>query len=1074
MCLKRLLSLVLAASMIISSVSLLTIAAAEEVKPGNIYAADDFSDSASASDWAISGNGQVSDGTLKGKDGKTFYAYLSEKKEAASWSDYSVEADMTITAADSTGKAVAGVSLRSDSNSWYGGYIMKLSYAEKRVYLYSGKADGSNGLVTLAFADLETIELNKIYHLKLSVAGDNIECRLDGTKVLEYTASAENMAEKSAKKNDAGYPGALVNNGIVVIDNFVVTAYDVIYADIFSSSSSADWKMSGNGQIAAGTMNGKDGKTFYAHLSELEEAASWTDYSVEANVTITATDANGRALAGIVLRSSENSWYGGYMMKISYADKMAYLYSGKADGSNGLVLLASVALDTVELNKDYHLQLSAIGDNLIGYINGIKALEYTADAENMTAKSAKKNDIGYPGVLVNNGVILIDNFAVKTEKAETSEPDPEIPGDTTAFYSDNFDGAELNAEWKVSGNGQISGGTINGKDGKSFYAYLSEKEGATSWADYSVEADVIVNAADSTGKAVAGVALRSSENSWYGGYIMKLSYADQKIYIYSAKADGTSALVNLTSVPFDIELNTTYRLKLIAVGDELAGYVDGVKTVQYTADTENMTAKSAKKNDAGYPGLLVNNGDIAFDNFVVKAETQIPTEPTPDPEPVDPDALYVDRFDVDGLSSVWGASENAQVNSGTLQGKEGKSFYAYLSEKEGAASWADYSVEADMTVTAADSNDRAVAGIALRSLENSWYGGYILKISYTDQKVYLYSARADGTNGLVTLASAPMTIELNAVYHLRISAIGNRLTGYVDGVSVVSYEANEENMSAKAAKKNDAGYPGVLVNNGSVTIDNFAVYPQRDTTGENNASGNENWFYEDFESEEMPVSRGWNTNSVQIYNGGALLTTGQWNLYLTGLKDAMEWSDYSVEADVVFRPDLDTTEGTGTPIAAIVARASGANTGIEFGIASGNAGNYVRLYDRNNGKILATTKNITIVEGMKYHLQMLLVGNTVRGYLNNELVIEYTGNIPAKGTIGIRSGAMSAIFDNVAVKSVSMVNLSDKIVTAPLTGDRYPTSTVMFVFVLSSVTMVLCMAYHAKEYLKNRRNKNGI
>ena len=878
-CKQTLLPILLVASMVTSSFSILAVTAADEVQTGSIYASDEFSGSALASEWKASGNAQVSDGTLNGKSGKTFYAYFSEKENASSWTDYSVEADITFTEAVS-GKAIAGVALRSDASSWYGGYIMKLSYADKKVYLYSGNAEGSTGLVLLTSATLETVELNKNYHIKLSVTGDDLVGSLDGTKMLEYTASAENMTGKSAKKNDAGYPGVLVNNGVVTIDNFVVTDTNVIYTDIFGSSLSTDWKASGNGQVSNGTMNGKEGKTFYAYLSEKEGASSWTDYSVEADITFTEA-VSGKAIAGVALRSDASGWYGGYIMKISYADKMAYLYSGKADGSNGLVSLTTSALETVELNQSYHLKLTAIGDNLVGYIDGNKVLEYTASAENMTGKSAKKNDAGYPGVLVNNGVVTVDDFSVRAEKAEASEPTPD-------------------------------------------------------------------------------------------------------------------------------------------------------------------------------------------------------PNPNPEPEPIvptpiDPDALFGDGFDGTSLNSEWKASGNAQVSDGIMSGKEGKSFYAYLSEKEGASEWQDYSAEADIMITTADADGKAVAGIALRSVENSWYGGYIVKLSYADQKVYLYSAKADGTNSLVTLASAPMKIELNTVYHLRLSAIGNRLTGYVDGVSMVTYEANEKNMTEKSAKKNDKGYPGVLVNNGTVQIDNFVVYKQEDTTGANNVNVNDYWFYENFESEEMPVSKGWHTNSVQMYDGGALLTTGQWNLYLTGIEDAMEWTDYSVEADVIIRPDLDTAEGTGTPIAAIVARSTGQNTGIEFGIASGTSGNYVRLYDRTAGKTLATTKNITITEGTTYHLQMLVVGNTVRGYLNNELVIEYTGNIPAKGSIGIRNGATSAIFDNVIVKSTSMVDLSRK-VTSPLTGDIYSISTVMTVFIISFATMVLCIAYYAIMYKKEkvRRNNNGI
>ena len=159
----------------------------------------------------------------------------------------------------------------------------------------------------------------------------------------------------------------------------------------------------------------------------------------------------------------------------------------------------------------------------------------------------------------------------------------DVTSDSNVLYSDGFEDADFDASWNASGNAQVSAGTMNGVDGKSFYAYLSNVDGASSWTDYTVEADMTITAVDSSNKAVTGIAVRSAASSWYGGYIMKISYADQKVYLYSGKSDGSTGLITLTSETLEVGLNQTYHLKLSTVGDEIIGYVGEDIVLEYTA-----------------------------------------------------------------------------------------------------------------------------------------------------------------------------------------------------------------------------------------------------------------------------------------------------------------------------------------------------------------------------------------------------------------------------------------------------------------------------------------------------------
>jgi hypothetical protein len=61
------------------------------------------------------------------------------------------------------------------------------------------------------------------------------------------------------------------------------------------------------------------------------------------------------------------------------------------------------------------------------------------------------------------------------------------------------------------------------------------------------------------------------------------------------------------AVPFTIALNTTYKLKVVANGSTLTGYVDGVQKLQVTDSTFS----------SGKIALRVSTLAVRFDNVTV-------------------------------------------------------------------------------------------------------------------------------------------------------------------------------------------------------------------------------------------------------------------------------------------------------------------------------------------------------------------------------------------------------------------------------------------------------------------------
>lgn len=453
---KRIVSVLMSLVLVLAVFTPEMVRAESSTIPEGMMYLDEFSGTALSSDWICSRSGTVSNGTINSTPG-SFNAYLSGKDGASTWTDYSVEADITLQATASN-KAVAGVALRSGgTKTWYGGYYMKLSYDNGKVtvLLYSGNSlqtGGTHKQLGNTFVLVQSgEEIGKTYHLKLTAKGEELVGYVNGTKVITYTASDENLSAISATKNSAGYPGVMVNSGTVAIDNFVVTASDVLYADTFGVELTNDWTYSGNAEVTDGTLNSvseAELKTFYAWLNKEEGATSWTDYSVEADVKITHTKSD-KATVGIALRSTptEPKWSGGYMMKLFYdAGKVTVeLYSGDGTTNTKIGTAETVTESGATIEQAYHMKMTVVGDSLLGYINGEIVIE--RDLESITAT---KHTAGYPGVMVNTGLATFDNFVV-TQIPDNSIVIGEVD-DNATVYVDGKESAEAKTAGIVQAN----------------------------------------------------------------------------------------------------------------------------------------------------------------------------------------------------------------------------------------------------------------------------------------------------------------------------------------------------------------------------------------------------------------------------------------------------------------------------------------------------------------------------------------------------------------------------------------------------------------------------------------------
>lgn len=168
-------------------------------------------------------------------------------------------------------------------------------------------------------------------------------------------------------------------------------------------------------------------------------------------------------------------------------------------------------------------------------------------------------------------------------------------------------------------------------------------------------------------------------------------------------------------------------------------------------------------------------------------------------------------------------------------------------------------------------------------------------------------------------------------------------------------------------------------------------------------------FCDSFDEERLMLDNGWAKDLV-IRNGQLQIAAE--DLYLTNLVSASTWSDYSIEATITVDNAVEAEKDCQAMLCA--------RNNYEFGIyfkAGAKTGSF-RLVDRFGGKaeVLYSTKIGEAVMGECYTLKLVVIGNTLTGYVNGVKLFTVVSNSGTEGTIGLRSIRANAQIDDVIVK----------------------------------------------------------
>jgi hypothetical protein len=299
----------------------------------------------------------------------------------------------------------------------------------------------------------------------------------------------------------------------------------------------------------------------------------------------------------------------------------------------------------------------------------------------------------------------------------------------------------------------------------------------------------------------------------------------------------------------------------------------------------------------------------------------------------------------------------------------------------GNTSWKNLAIEADVRPTAVRCNDCWV-GLATRYVN--------------DQNFYYVTLRNSGTvqlrrisNGaFITLASAPIAVQLNRTYRLRLESVGTGHRVYLNGALVLTAEDTAAQVAGNAA---------LVMYGAAADYDNVTVTPTPRAT----------IFADDF---------------TAIFNRGdwTQTGTGQWSIASNA------FAQDSVAGDaraLIGTPSDDQVVSFRVRPSAFAAGTAAQDRWVGLIARYTDDRNYYYVTLRNSNKLsLRKVVNGAITDfgsvpvnvsvGSTYALRVEATGQSLRAYLNDALVIQAVDASHAKGRGGAVTYKAAAQFDD--------------------------------------------------------------
>ncbi len=848
------------------------------------------------------------------------------------------------------------------------------------------------------------------------------------------------------------------------------------------------------------------------------------DYTVEADVRVDTNSDNGDialTLAGITARSVRGTGIEWSLMYNENGSRYVRLYNRAASGTK--MLADQLLHNQLEGNQIYRLKMVVIGNTVKGYVNGVLLAEAEIESNRL--------DQGMPGMKGQGYTSYIDNFVVRapsqaeredTLSGNTSSSDSPSSSETSstttssetsstttssgstssgsgsnAYFEDDFDSGVLTG-WEKTGT------VTNGKYVVENTVNWAKAAALSTYSDYTVEAEVTLDPASGVGtvnEVVAGITGRVKERGTKA-YELTMGYGRNKaISSYGIAAEelflrlysrGSGTYLGYVSVAdvlgvSSVAKDSTHTIKMAFIGSTIKCFVDN-KLAMVVTDTEHT---------AGTVGVRASSITASMDNYVMRPSTQaeidaqLPTSSDTSSGStssgstssgstssggavVTPEGYYFyepfendSQFKTSGWVNGPTASKLVAGNGGLVYAKPTSPTTGILRDNATLKALTDYAVEADVMVdTTAPSAEQPVAGLIGRY---SGSNGVELCL-YFNTKTGANYVRLHDRKGGTVYADQMLSGELqgDTFYKLKMVFIGDTVCCYVDG----------EFLLAKTIATTTAGTVGIRSTGYNAYFDNLVVRPvtedEKDVLAPPKmpqADKNGVYYSTDFEDISVLQDANWSNPMINLENGLAIISS---QLDITsntiGNLDFTLLTDYVVEATLIVDPEAKPS--ITRPIISITGRLDSTGSGYELGLMGTQNGSthWLRLYNRITGTSLAEVP-VTAERGKAYTLRLVMIGNTIRGYMDDTKVIELKDDTLSAGTAGFKSSGIGGFMSNFIIRKPTTAEIKGEggSVTGgngnnPGTGDRtlYTVFGVIAVLVMCAVLLLLL------NYRKNK------
>lgn len=280
---------------------------------------------------------------------------LMTANAGGSWKDYAYEARARMGIAN----ANAGILFRvQDANNYY---MYRMNSSTQKLELYKSV----NGQLTLvASASFAALE-DQWYTIKAVVQGNAISGYVDGQLKLQWTNPTTQLT--------TGGVGFRTTSAGVHYDDAAVSPI-ILFSDDFEDGNTTGWTpASGSWSVRTDRTKVLTQANYTAAL--ITAGDSWTDYTVEAKVTMPIADAN----AGILFRVQDANNY--YMYRINSSNQKLELYKSV----NGQLTLVSSTAFAAQANQWYTIKASVQGNTVKGYVDDALKTQWTNSVTELTA-----------------------------------------------------------------------------------------------------------------------------------------------------------------------------------------------------------------------------------------------------------------------------------------------------------------------------------------------------------------------------------------------------------------------------------------------------------------------------------------------------------------------------------------------------------------------------------------------------------------------------------------------------------------------------------------------------------------